>query len=41
MGFTVAKDGDEDGEEEEEMNFKERVDSWLRGVRVRLRVLLS
>jgi hypothetical protein len=41
MGFTVAKDGDEDGEEEEEENFKERVASWLRSVRVRLRVLLS
>jgi hypothetical protein len=33
MGFTVVKDGDE--------NFKERVASWLRAVRVRLRVLLS
>jgi hypothetical protein len=41
IGFTVVNDEDEDEEEEEDDNFEERVASWVRSVRVRLRVWLS
>lgn len=39
MGFMVVKDEDDDGEDDGNENFRELWASWLRAVRVRMRIL--